>query len=156
MRLPPPRKIRLRAARPSDVNALLALESLFPSDRLTRAALLRFLRVPSARLWVAEQSGLLVGSLVLLLRSGADYGRIYSVVVAPIARGQGLGTRLVATAERHTRAAGRSRLRLEVRVDNQPARSLYEQRGYAEVAHLDDYYEDGAAGLRLEKVLRRH
>lgn len=145
---------RIRPATPADIDALLALENLFPSDRMGRPALRRFLRVPSARLWVAVQGQQVVGDVLLLLRSGADYGRIYSVVVAPAARGQGLGERLVATAERATRSAGRSRLRLEVRQRNLPARRLYEKRGYLVVAEMAGYYEDGTAGLRLEKSLR--
>lgn len=147
------RKSRIRAATAADLDGMLALEQLFPSDRLSRAALRRFLRVPSARVWVALQGGRVVGDAILLLRAGADYGRLYSLVVAPSARGQGLGARLIATAERCTCTEGRARLRLEVRRDNAAARALYAQRGYREVASLPDYYEDGAAGLRLEKPL---
>lgn len=146
--------VRIRPASAADIDALLALENLFPSDRMGRVALRRFLRVPSARLWVAVQNNVVVGDVLLLLRSGADYGRIYSVVVAPSARGQGLGERLIATAERATRSTGRRRLRLEVRRRNLPARRLYEKRGYVTVAELAGYYEDGSAGLRLEKQLR--
>lgn len=133
---------------------MLALEKLFPSDQLSRTALRRFLRVPSARLWVAVQHGVVVGDVVLLLRANSPDSRIYSVVVAPAARGQGLGARLVACAERAARAEGRQRLRLEVRTDNMAARALYQRRGYRQVAALSRYYEDGADGLRLEKSLR--
>ena len=146
--------LRLRAATAPDLDGMLALEALFPSDRLSRAALRRFLRVPGARLWVAVQGKAVVGDLILLLRRGADFGRVYSVVVAPTARGQGLGDRLMAAAERATRDCGRGRLRLEVRTDNVAARALYARRGYVPVATLKNYYEDGADGLRLEKSLR--
>lgn len=146
-------KARIRAATRADIDGVLALETLFPSDQISRPALRRFLRVPSARVWVAVQGGAIVGDVILLLRAGADFGRVYSVVVAPAARGQGLGDRLIATAERAARAEGRSRLRMEVRADNTAARSLYAKRGYREVAALAGYYEDGADGLRLEKQL---
>lgn len=145
---------RIRAATPADIDGILALEKLFPSDQLSRPALRRFLRVASARIWVAIQNGVVVGDVILLLRANADSSRIYSVVVASAARGQGLGDRLVACAERATRAEGRHRLRLEVRTDNTAARALYLRRGYREVAALSRYYEDGADGLRLEKTLR--
>lgn len=147
------RQSRIRPATVADLDGLLALEALFPTDRLSRAALRRFLRVSSARLWVAVQAGVVVGNVLLLLRAGADHGRVYSLVVAPSARGQGLGDRLLATTERHARAAGRTRLRLEVRRENAAARALYARRGYVEVAQLDDYYADGAPGLRLQKTL---
>lgn len=145
---------RIRAATAVDIDGILALEQLFPSDRLSRPALRRFLRVPSARVWVAVDGKTVVGDVILLLRSNADYGRVYSVVVSPAARGQGLGNRLIAAAERAVRAAGRSRLRLEVRRDNAAAQALYAKRGYRQVAALQNYYEDGADGLRLEKTLR--
>ena len=145
---------RLRAATAADIDGILALEKLFPSDRLSSKALRRFLRVPNAQVSVAIQNNAVVGDVILLLRSGADFGRVYSVVVAPAARGQGLGHRLIARAEQATRAAGRSRLRLEVRADNTAARALYAKRGYCTVATLNGYYEDGSDGLRLEKSLR--
>lgn len=145
---------RIRVATAADIDGMLALEKLFPSDQLSRAALRRFLRVPSARLWVAIENGVVVGDVILLLRANASSSRIYSVVVAPAARGQGLGARLVASAERAARAEGRQRLRLEVRSDNAAAQVLYQRRGYREVAILAGYYEDGADGLRLEKLLR--
>ena len=144
---------RIRPATRADLDGLLALENLFPSDRLSRAAWRRFLRVDTARVWVAVQGAEVVGNLILLLRQGADSGRIYSVVVAPAARGQGLGDRLVATAERAARAAGRHRLRLEVRQDNAAARALYARRGYREIAQMAGYYDDGADGLKLERRL---
>lgn len=145
---------RIRVATTADIEGVLALESLFPSDQLSRVALRRFLRVPNARVWVAVAGQTIVGDVILLLRAGADYGRVYSVVVAPEARGQGLGDRLIACAERAARAEGRRRLRLEVRHDNTAAQALYAKRGYRTVAALQGYYEDAADGLRLEKILR--
>lgn len=144
---------RIRAATTADIDGMLALEKLFPSDQLNRPALRRFLRVPSARLWVAIQNGAVVGDVILLLRANSSVSRIYSVVVAPAARGQGLGDRLVACAERAARTEGSHRLRLEVRCENVAARALYQRRGYRQVAALNHYYEDGADGLRLEKLL---
>lgn len=145
--------VRLRRARLADLDALLALEALFPSDRMTRPTLRRFLRHPSAQLWVAAQGRQLVGDLLLLFRRGSDSARIYSVVVAPQARGQGLGERLIARAERAATAAGCKRIKLEVRRRNRPAQALYAKRGYQLVKALPGYYEDGSDGLRLAKEL---
>jgi len=77
------------------------------------------------------------------------------VVVAPAARGRGLARRLVAVAEAQARRLGSDAVALEVRADNRAARALYARLGYVEVARLPEYYEDGAAGLRLVKRLRR-
>ena len=144
---------RIRSATRDDLAGLVALEANFPGDRLSREAMRRLLSSASAKVWVAVQAGAVVGNLILLLRRHADFGRVYSVVVDPAARGQGLGDRLVAIGEKAARAAGRRRLRLEVRQDNAAARALYAKRGYTEIASLRAYYEDGADGMKLEKLL---
>ena len=87
------------------------------------------------------------------VRRGSDLGWLTSVAVSPEARGKGLGRLLVARAEHATRDAGRARIRLEVRADNEAARVLYERAGYERFGTVPDYYEDGAAALRFEKRL---
>ncbi|WP_028080138.1 GNAT family N-acetyltransferase [Solimonas soli] len=147
---------RLRRARTGDVDAILELERHFPGDRMSRASVQRFLRVASARVWVVEITAArthVVGALILLTRRGSTIARIYSVVVDPIARGLGLGRRLVQVAERGARAAGCAAVSLEVREDNAAARALYASLGYAERQRLPGYYDDGGDGLRLRKVL---
>lgn len=146
--------VRIRRARPADAAALLALEQHFPGDRLSPRALRRLLTVPTALIWVAETPRQpLLGALILLTRRNSAAGRIYSVVVAPAARGRQLGQRLVRTAERAARQAGKAALHLEVRGDNAAARALYARLGYREERVLRSYYEDGADGLRLGKAL---
>ena len=144
---------RIRAGRVGDLDALLALEALFPSDRVSRAGWRRFLRSPRASVLVAEARGEVLGDLVLLRRANSRKARIYSVVVAPAARGQGLGERLVAAAEREASKQGCGAVSLEVRADNRVARGLYAKRGYVEQRSLPAYYDDGADGLRLLKTL---
>lgn len=144
---------QLRRGRPDDLDALLALELLFPSDRVSRRGWRRFLVSPRANVVVAASGGEVLGNLVLLRRAGSDKARIYSVVVAPAARGQGLGERLVAEAERIAAGEGCTAVSLEVRADNAAARALYAKRGYREQMALPAYYDDGADGLRLVKPL---
>ena len=146
-------RVRIRAGRAEDLDALLALEALFPSDRVSRAGWRRFLRSPRASVLVAEARGELLGDLLLLRRAGSRKARIYSVVVAPSARGQGLGERLVAAAEREACKHGCTAVSLEVRADNHAARALYAKRRYVEQRPLPAYYDDGADGLRLLKAL---
>jgi ribosomal-protein-alanine N-acetyltransferase len=145
---------RIRPARPADAAALLALEQHFPGDRMSARSVRRLLSSASARIWVAERAGEVLGALILLSRRSSLVVRIYSLVVAPAARGTGLARRLVATAERAARAAKKNLMRLEVRADNQAARQLYARLGYREEQSLPAYYEDGADGLRLGKLLR--
>jgi [ribosomal protein S18]-alanine N-acetyltransferase len=145
--------VRVRAAIPADAPAMLLLEALFPSDRMSARSIRRFIAAPGARVFVAVRGRAVLGNLVLLLRAGSRSARIYSVVVSPSARGLGIGDRLVEAGERAARAAGRQAVSLEVRADNPAARRLYAKRGYVEVRRLPGYYDDGADGLRLERAL---
>ena len=143
----------IRKAQPGDVAAMVRLEQLFPTDRMSAATVRRFLRVDSATVWVATLADVIVGSLVLLTRRNTSTARIYSVVVSPEARGQGLAQQLVSVAEKHARKH-KSCIALEVRGDNRAARALYRKLGYLETKMLPGFYEDGADGLRLIKPLK--
>ncbi|MGQ0698857.1 MAG: GNAT family N-acetyltransferase [Panacagrimonas sp.] len=145
--------VRVRAATLDDAPAILELEALFPSDRMSARSVRRFLRSEKARVWVADDGTRVQGNLVLLLRSGSTAARIYSVIVDPDARGLGLGHRLVEAAERSARKLGLQRIALEVRADNLAARKLYASRGYRIEREMAGYYDDGADGLRLGKAL---
>lgn len=143
----------VRPARAADLPALLALEALFPGDRLGPRQFRYHLQNPRARLRVIVRSGRIAGYALLLLRARSATARLYSIAVDPRQHGQGLGARLLADAERQARRAGASALRLEARLDNPAATVLYTGRGYRRVAFLPGYYEDGADGWRYEKGL---
>lgn len=144
----------IRRARRPDVDGILDLERHFPSDRMSRASLLRLLRRPSAQLWIARDADAILGALVLLTRADTKIARIYSLVVAPQARGRGIAQQLVLAAERSAQRLRRSAMSLEVRADNDAARGLYARLGYDEWQRMAGYYEDGMDGLRLRKPLR--
>ena len=142
----------IRRGRPGDVDAMQALEALFPSDRMSRRSLRHLLQAPTARVLVAESgTGAMLGNLIGLRRAGSQAIRIYSVVVAPEARGSGLGRRLVEALQALAASEGCQRVSLEVRADNAAARALYDRLGYRTVSALPGYYEDGSDGLRLAR-----
>ena len=146
--------ITLRPARPDDLPDLLAIEAAsFTGDRLSRRALRRWLRVPYGRCLVAERAGAIVAYGLASLHRAGRVARIYSLAVAPGARGSGLGGRLLAALESTARERGYAVARLEVAATNTPARALYRAAGYAERERLPGYYEGGGDGLRLEKRL---
>lgn len=150
----PAPQFAIRRARSADAAAILEMEKLFPSDRMSPRSVRNFLRSPSARVWIAcAMPSTAVGSLILLTRRGSRVARIYSVVVAPSARGFGLGAGLVRTAEVWAGGRKLNKVSLEVRADNHAARALYKGLGYAERRSLPGYYDDGADGLRLDKHL---
>ena len=137
----------------ADAVAILEMESHFPSDRMSARSVRHFLRAPSACVWVVDQGGRLGGSLVLLTRKGVRSARIYSVIVLPWMRGQGLAVKLVHVAEDEARRRGLQAVTLEVRHDNAAARGLYRKLGYLEEQSLPGFYDDGGDGLRLRKAL---
>ena len=61
---------------------------------------------------------------------GGACGHIGDIVVAPEARGQGVGTALLAAAEDWARARGHRLITLNVFLDNAAARRVYERAGY--------------------------
>lgn len=87
---------------------------------------------PQGILLVAYQSGALLGCAGLRLLPDR-LGEVKRVFVEPAARGQGLGTRLMAELEHHARENGVTRLRLDTRRDLVEARAMYAALGYEEV-----------------------
>jgi [ribosomal protein S18]-alanine N-acetyltransferase len=147
-----PEVASVRDARVDDLPALLALEADFPGDRLSPRQFRYHLRRPGSRLRVVEDAdGSLLGYGLLLHRADSTIARLYSIVVAPAARGRGIGSRLLSDLELQARDAGALGLRLEVREDNADALALYRARGYQPFSRRPDYYEDGAAALRLQR-----
>jgi ribosomal-protein-alanine N-acetyltransferase len=147
---------QIRAAAPTDLAALLALEvESFGSDRLSARSFRHFVRAPTAACRVVEAGGRVVGYALTVFRKGSRVARIYSVAVASDAQGRGIASALLADAERIGAERGAERISLEVRGDNPAAIRLYERLGYAFRGIQRDYYEDGADARRYEKRLDR-
>jgi [ribosomal protein S18]-alanine N-acetyltransferase len=153
--MPAPEDMQLvRDARVSDLDALLTLEQAsFDRDRLSRRQYRHHLQSASARLLAVVDGAQLVGSAVLLFRRGTRVARLYSLAVDPVMRGRGVGRRLLAAAEHAARARDCTRIRLEVRVDNRAAQSLYESAGFRRCKQRTGYYADGADAWLYQKTL---
>jgi ribosomal protein S18 acetylase RimI-like enzyme len=144
----------IRSATPADIPAMVRLEDIsFPGDRLSARSLRRLVRDGHAVCLVAELDGEVAGDAVVLLRRGSAAARLYSLAVDPARRKAGIGTALLAEAERRAAAAGRAEMRLEVREDNDEAIRRYLAAGYAETGRKPDFYEDGAAAAVMKKRL---
>lgn len=142
-----------RRARRPDLDGLVALEALFPGDRVSRRSFARLLRAASAEIWVCSREVCLLGNAVVLYRAHSRSARLYSLVVDPTVRGQGIATALLAAVESAAAHRGCTQLHLEVRRNNAAALALYTKRSYRVVRSIADYYEDGQAALRLEHSL---
>ena len=150
----PTPKLLIRLASSNDLEPLLALENrCFEGDKLNRRSFRHFLRGQHSCCLVAEKQQQIIGYILLLFRRGSSLARIYSLAVDNDQRGQGVARQLLQSGEQSAIERQRLFIRLEVRVDNPAAIALYQADGYHEFDQEDNYYEDGASALRLEKAL---
>jgi ribosomal-protein-alanine N-acetyltransferase len=92
----------------------------------------------------SELAGFIVGDQPW----GDHFAWIVTLGVAPQFRQRGIGARLLSECEARL---DRPALRLMVREGNAPAIALYEKFSYAHVRCEPHYYNDGEAGLLMEK-----
>jgi putative acetyltransferase len=150
-----------RADQPA-VRALLAalddyLGSLYaPQDNHILA--LDDLLAPSVRFLVARRGGRAVGCAAVRLMpgeaatAGEAYGEIKRMMVDPAARGQGVGSALLARLEDALRAEGQRFALLETGGEQTEAVRMYQRCGYRPRAAFAGYPDNGLS-LFLEKRL---
>jgi GNAT superfamily N-acetyltransferase len=125
-------------------------------------ALATYFRDQGGRLWVAEQDGSLLGMVgTRPLKEDAAW-EICRMYVDAAARGSGLASRLLDTAEAHAGASGAERLVLWTDTRFTRAHGFYEKRGYVrqgsirildDISHsLEFRYTKPAAGLVVEAL----
>ncbi len=130
--------IRVRPATAADVESVLALYAqpdfdagrVLPADE-ARRVLARFADYPDYTLYVAEQSGRIVGSFALLVMDnighlGARSGIVEDVVVAPALHDQGFGRAMMAFARARCREKGCYKLMLCSNAKRDRAHAFYE------------------------------
>jgi ribosomal-protein-alanine N-acetyltransferase len=81
----------------------------------------------------------------------ADSAEVLTVGVIPSVRRQGLAVRLLDALLVEARSRGAVEAFLEVRVDNEAARKLYEREGFVQVGLRPGYYDHG----RVDAVVMR-
>ena len=143
----------IRRAAPADIPALVALEAVFPTDRMSTRNFQDLLRRGRGSVLVYDDGDALLGDAVILYRRNSPTARIYSLVVEPKQRGRGIAQQLLAAVEAEARDRHCQALRLEVRPDNAQALRLYNHLGYTVERRLEQFYEDGSPALRLSKIL---
>jgi len=88
--------------------------------------------------WVFEQGGRMAGYVVMMLV--LDEAHLLNISVARHAQGQGYGDMLLTFIMDKAREHGALNMFLEVRVSNKVAISLYEKKGFNEMAIRPRYY----------------
>jgi ribosomal-protein-alanine N-acetyltransferase len=98
---------------------------------------------------VAEVDGTLVGWAGVMVIG--DEAQILTVGVVPSMRRNGVARALVDELISEAKRRGATEAFLEVRVDNDAARTLYEGQGFAEIGIRRGYYDGG----RVDAVVMR-
>ncbi|MBQ7503643.1 ribosomal protein S18-alanine N-acetyltransferase [bacterium] len=93
------------------------------------------------RYWAALADGRPIGAIGIWVFF--DEAEIATVTVHPDWQGRGIGTRLMAEAVRQAVNEGVDKATLEVRVDNEPALSIYKRFGFKKVHVRRRYYANG-------------
>jgi len=144
----------IRKATRNDVNWLVKVEDAsFNTDKISRKNFRYLLSRANAETIVDDESGVIRGYALLLFHSGTSLARLYSLAVHPDFRGINIGENLLAAVEQIAIEHDCVYLRLEVRSDNDSARSLYLKFGYKKIGIIPGYYEDMMEATRYEKFL---
>lgn len=133
--------VRLRAATPADLAAILAIEHQVFTDPWAPSSFESEFDDPYGwfRVAVADDgAGAVVG--YAMARFVAGEGEVMNIAVVPAWRGQGVGGVLLDAALAAATAAECDAMWLEVRVSNAAARRLYESRGFVLVGRRRGYY----------------
>jgi ribosomal protein S18 acetylase RimI-like enzyme len=89
----------------------------------------------------------------LVADRGKAAGHIITIDVSAAARGNGVGSTLLETAEAQLHSSGCHTVRLETAVDNTVALKFYKKHDYSVVKTVPHYYSNGTDALVLEKDL---
>ena len=134
------------------IDALMRHErELFGTEAWTRSGYRTELADSRYRYYVAAEGpdGQLLGWAGVMMI--ADAAEILTVGVVPSAQRRGIGRQLLRTLLEEAVRRGAREVFLEVRIDNDAARKLYEAEGFAEVGLRRGYYDAG----RIDAVVMK-
>lgn len=133
----------IRQAKIEDLESVYLLETLCFNDPYPKELLYMLLTLYPELFLVIELDSAMVGYVAGILRSDG-FGHIVSLCIHPAFRMRGLGAKLVEHIEKIFKESFKvCRYRLEVRVFNIGAISLYKKLGYRIISRVPSYYPDG-------------
>ena len=137
--------VAIQPATSADIDQLVAIEQeLFQADRISRRQFRYLLtRANSIAVKIVDDSGEIMGYLILLLRRNSDKVRIYSIGISGKAQHRGYAGELLRYAEQVARKKQLAAITLEVCEHNSSAIRLYQRFGYQQTGTKPEYYEDG-------------
>ena len=147
-------KPNIRKAEKIDLDAIVAIENeSFPEDNFSRRELRYLIEKSIIGCYVVEQNHEILAYTSLLSRRNAANLRLYSIAVAPKARGQHLAQMLMTFMEEKAKQLGLQRLTLEVKPSNSSAIALYQKNGFEVCGQKENYYHDGSFAICMKKDL---
>lgn len=142
----------IRPARPSDAEAITALEAeAFGAAAWSRAQVEAELAGPTRRVLVAESGDGVIGYAAMAL--AGDVADLTRIAVAVADRRRGTASDLLQALQEFARQAGAERVLLEVAESNRDARAFYVSHGYGEVSRRRAYYAGAGDALVLARAL---
>ncbi len=153
--------VSIRPADRADVDSIARLADeaeLFPGA-MTAELMIPYLEAPEGdEIWLvaSNEAGVIGFAYTVPEKLTAGSFNLLAMATSPTARGSGVGTALVSATEQTLLA--RSGRRLLVETSSQPSfeatRQFYCSRGFAEVARIPDFWDDGDDKLVYRKDVR--
>ena len=136
-----------------DLGDLRRLEHVcFEKDAWPLLDLIAVLTWPDVIRLKAVENGEMIGFVAGDPRRSEGASWVATIGVDPRYQRRGIGRALLHACEEKTTLP---RMKLTVRMSNEPAISLYEKEGYRSVDIWKRYYNDGEDGLVMEKNLQK-
>jgi len=151
-----PTRYKIRRFKPSDMDRVLEIErASFGADAYDRKLFAEYERKCGGLFLLAEGGRKVDGySIAWIFEKRSDrVASLESIAVHPRARGKGAASSLLKSTIRRLKLQGVVRITLMVRSSNAVALQFYQRRGFAAVRRAPGYYEDGAEGLLMRKLL---
>ncbi len=139
--------ILIRQMTEADLDQVMAIETQTFPNPWRRSFFASDIFRPDALCIVAEASRGVVGYLIAW---GHEEVHIANIAVAPDARRQKIGTRLMEAALQFARRQGADSVYLEVRISNTGAQQFYRRFGFVPTYIRRGYYENGEDAIVME------
>ena len=147
-------EVKIEQALSTDIEDIFKLEQKsFGKDSFSKKQFSYLLQKANSDFIVARGKQQIIAYMIILKRKRSLNNRIYSIAIAPEARGLGLAKKLLDFAENLARNDKKIQLSLEVNINNKPAIELYLKKGFETVGVKENYYHDGSSAFVMKKKL---